>query len=89
MIASPIEIIDPRRNDPTGHGDYGTSRGTKKHRGFDLNGKPGTNIYAPFSGFITKIGYPYSFDLSFRYVEITNDTYRTIICIGKCGKMDF
>lgn len=65
-----------RGADPTGHGDYGKSRGSRKHKGFDIVSIPGEDVYTPISGFISKIGYCYSFELSFRYIEITNDEYR-------------
>jgi len=65
-----------RGADPTGHGDYGKSRGSKKHRGFDLLADPGDVVYSPINGVVSKIGYCYSFALQFRYIEIVNDEYR-------------
>ncbi len=34
---------------------------------------PGTEILSPVFGVVTKLGFPYSDDHSFRYVEITDD----------------
>lgn len=73
----PLEKIILRGNDPTGHGYYGAKRsGGRRHKGVDLVCNLGDNVLAPISGKVTKVGYPYSFNLSFRYVEISNDTYR-------------
>ncbi len=74
-----LKKIELRGNDPTGHGYYGAKRGNRKHKGLDLVAKPLTPVYSPISGVITKIGYPYSGNLHFRYIEITNDTYRVRI----------
>ena len=71
-----------RGDDPTGHGDYGKSRGNRKHKGFDMVGKPGDVIYTPITGVISKIGYCYSFELFFRYIEIKNDEYRVRLMYG-------
>lgn len=75
-MVSPVKEIKLRGEDPTGHGYYGAKRGTKKHKGLDIVTNPKEVILAPIHGFVTKIGYPYSFALQFRYVEITNDVYR-------------
>lgn len=72
----PIDGAKERGNDPTGHGDYGMPRGTKKHQGWDLLGEPGAIVKSPIAGKITKYGHMYSFALQFRYVEITNARYR-------------
>ena len=74
-----MKVLDqhiPRGADPTGHGDYGKSRGKKRHQGFDLLANPGDAVFSPITGFISKIGYCYSFAPEFRYVEISNDEYR-------------
>jgi len=69
--------------DAWGSGDFASPRGTHKdgtrktHKGIDFACYPGTIIHSPIAGRITKFGYPYSSDLSFRYVEITDkDLYR-------------
>ncbi len=76
IIRSPLQDLILRGDDPTGHGYYGARRKNKKHRGLDLVCDPGEEVTAPISGKVTKIGYPYSFALQFRYVEITGNVYR-------------
>lgn len=66
------------RSDRRGDGHFGSSRdgGSRLHSGVDYTAENGQDIVAVTSGTITKIGYTYSDDLSFRYVEIqTNDGY--------------
>lgn len=60
-----------RVHDSFGSGHYGASRGSRKHNGKDYACYPNSKIFSPVSGKVTKIGYPYSNDLSFRYVQIT------------------
>lgn len=62
-----------RGADKWGSGEFGASRGDRTHSGIDYACEPGMLICAPVSGVITKLGYPYADDLSFRYVQITND----------------
>lgn len=76
-MVNPLKNIILRGNDPTGHGYYGAKRGKKKHKGLDLVTVVGEDVFAGINGVITKIGYPYNFALQFRYIEITNDIYRT------------
>ena len=64
------------RNDSFGAGGFGTPRSSnvsarKKHNGVDYEGDAGQDVKAVTGGIISKIGYPYADDLSFRYVEIT------------------
>ena len=75
-MQSPIKKMVLRGNDPTGHGHYGAKRGRKKHKGLDLAAVQGEDVVSPIHGVVTKLGYPYSFALQFRYVEISNDVYR-------------
>lgn len=72
----PLNIIVNRGDDPTGHGCFGAKRGEKKHKGLDLLAKPGTEVFSMIHGKVTKIGYCYKDALEFRYVEVSNDTYR-------------
>lgn len=65
-----------RRCDGHGCGGFGDSRGARKHKGVDLACRPGTAVNSPVSGRVTKLGYPYGDDLSFRYVEISTNGYR-------------
>ncbi|RKZ71958.1 MAG: hypothetical protein DRQ48_01860 [Gammaproteobacteria bacterium] len=67
-----MQIKPPVRSpDSYGAGYFGASRGSRKHAGVDFACAPGSKILSPISGLVTKLGYPYSDDLSFRYVEVT------------------
>jgi len=61
-----------RGKDQQGAGHYGAPRGNRKHRGIDYACEPGSLVFSPIAGLVTKLGYPYSHDLSFRYVEISD-----------------
>ncbi len=61
-----------RLSDKFGSGAYRATRGERWHRGLDLSAYPGTLIYPIRPGNVTKLGYPYKDDLSFRYVQITD-----------------
>lgn len=63
--------LPKRGQDAWGSGAFGASRGTRKHKGIDYCCYPDTEITSHVTGVVTKLGYPYSDDLSFRYVEIT------------------
>jgi len=65
-------VIEPpmREQDAYGAGYFGASRGTRDHNGEDRACHPGSKVYAPVQGVVTKLGYPYGDDLRFRYVEI-------------------
>jgi len=69
----------PRRgSDCWGSGKFGARRGYKKngkrryHKGVDYLGPVGTVVYPFMAGIVTKLGYCYSDDLSFRYVRVTD-----------------
>ena len=64
-----------RKCDGHGCGHFGASRGSRKHNGIDLLCKPRTLVYSPIAGTVTKVGYPYGDDLSYRYVEISDRGY--------------
>lgn len=59
------------RNDTAGSGEYGSSRGRRTHRGIDYLVAPGDEICSHIHGRVTKLGYPYGDDLTYRYVEVT------------------
>ena len=66
-----------RGEDNWGSGAYGASRGSRKHRGVDYKPRQGEHIMSICAGVVSKVGYPYGDDLSFRYVEVTDrDDYR-------------
>jgi len=58
------------RNDSAGHGYYGAPRGSRTHKGLDFTCEPDFSVYSFSAGRVSKIGYPYSDDLSYRYVEV-------------------
>jgi murein DD-endopeptidase MepM/ murein hydrolase activator NlpD len=59
------------RIDSEGNGNFGSRRGGRPHNGTDFAAMPGMHVLSPVAGIVTKIGYPYADDLSYRYVEIT------------------
>lgn len=77
-----IQIIPPLRGeDIWGSGAFGARRGYNKHRGIDIACYQGSQIISPVSGFITKIGFPYSQNDSsksgrlkrrLRYIQVTD-----------------
>jgi len=69
MIVATLPI---RVADDFGYGSFGSPRGNKTHRGIDYLCYPGTTINSPVSGTVTKLGYCYTSDLSYRYVEVTD-----------------
>ncbi|MDX1341254.1 MAG: M23 family metallopeptidase [Reinekea sp.] len=70
MIAAEL----PKRGtDDWGNGEFGASRGDRQHNGIDYACYPGTPIYSKVYGSVTKLGYPYGDDLSYRYVQITDN----------------
>jgi len=64
--------LPTRTLDAQGSGHFGAPRGTHIHNGIDLACYPGTSVYSAVYGEISKIGYPYSHDLKYRYVEVTD-----------------
>lgn len=56
--------------DEWGSGAFGAPRGDRKHNGIDFIAEADTDVFSHISGMVTKIGYPYGDDLSFRYVEV-------------------
>ena len=61
-----------RGTDPAGSGEYGASRGSRTHNGIDYTCVPGCEVLSPVDGVISKLGYPYADDLTWRYVQITD-----------------
>ena len=74
-LVNPIRGGLLRTYDKYGSGAFGSSRdkGKRKHNGVDIIASPGDTVFSPVSGVVTKRGYPYADDLSFRYVEITTN----------------
>ena len=62
------------RSDKWGDGNWDAPRKTRLHKGIDYSSKSGaTKVLAPASGIIDKLGFCYSDDPSFRYVQIRSD----------------
>lgn len=64
----------PRGHDAFGDGFFHARRdgGSRPHEGVDYAARPGQEVEAPISGYVTRIGYAYPGDERFRYVEIEN-----------------
>ena len=76
MAGNVLDILEGvLREDAGGSGKFGASRdgGRRRHKGKDFINPVGGKVSSPVSGEITKIGFPYADDLSFRYVEITDE----------------
>ena len=70
-------ILVERGSDPMGSGNYGAPRGERQHIGIDYCCAPGCGILSNVHGTVTKLGYCYTSDPSFRYVEVsTGDFHR-------------
>lgn len=68
-----MRVICPmRKPDRHGAGHFGAPRGSRTHNGVDFACAPGSTVLACECGDVTKLGYPYADDLSYRYVEITD-----------------
>lgn len=76
-FASPTKSSILRGKDPLGDGAFGASRsgGTRKHSGIDFRTAPGEAIFAPISGTVTRVAYPYADDMRYTGVEIKNGSY--------------
>lgn len=60
------------RIDPAGSGHFGARRGGRSHRGIDYRCTPGLGVLSPAIGYVSKLGYCYSDDLTWRYVQVTD-----------------
>lgn len=76
-FASPTKSSILRGKDPLGDGAFGASRsgGTRSHNGIDFRATPGEAIFAPISGTVTRIAYPYADDMRYTGIEIKNESY--------------
>lgn len=63
--------LSKRGVDSYGSGEYGASRGKRTHNGIDYVCEVGSEIYPIANGIVTKIGYPYGDDLSYKYVQVS------------------
>lgn len=62
--------LELRGSDGYGSGAYGASRGARTHKGIDFSAPFGATILSPVEGIVSRLGYPYADDLSYRYIEI-------------------
>ena len=68
-----IQTVDlDIRSDPAGDGWFHSPRGDRLHNGIDYVCQVNQPILSPVNGVVTKHGYPYGDDLSWRYIEITD-----------------
>lgn len=77
-----IKITPPQRTrDCHGSGEWQAPRGYGKHRGIDIECPPNSVVHSSTVGMVTKLGYMYDDDLSYRYVEIVTPLdYRVRYC---------
>lgn len=62
-----------RDQDSWGSGAFGARRGIRMHNGIDIVSVPGDEFSSFVCGVVTRVGYPYQDDLSFRYVEVYDE----------------
>ena len=62
-----------RQPDSYGSGHFGASRGSRTHHGIDFACWAGSTVCSTVKGEVTNLGYTYKDDLSFRYVQVTDD----------------
>ena len=75
-LISPVPNGHIRSSDDYGAGAFGARRRKQNgeeygHQGVDIAASPGARVTSAVTGTVTKIGFPYGDDLSYRYVEIT------------------
>lgn len=70
-----LSKMNPRKCDSQGCGHFGASRGSRTHNGIDLECMAGTLAGSLVDGMVSKIGWPYGDDPSFRYVEVESQGY--------------
>lgn len=68
---APIQL-HVRESDPFGKGHFGAPRGSRTHNGIDFVCAQGAYLLSPVAGKVTKLGFPYADDHSFRYVQVTS-----------------
>lgn len=65
--------------DPQGCGSFGSSRGTRTHKGIDVIFEPGEDVLSPISGTISRYPIPYANDRSIKAIEVKSDCYRVML----------
>jgi hypothetical protein len=69
-LLSPTISGQLRHVDPGGAGWFGASRIGRRHTGVDFVAAIGEDIRAPAKGTISRIGWPYADDLSYRLIDL-------------------
>lgn len=72
-ITSPVDTLSYRLTDVHGQGHFGASRGSRTHDGVDIVAKNGEPVYAPISGLISKLPFPYTGNTTFKGIDIEKD----------------
>lgn len=67
------------RSDSEGDGAFAARRGDKIHQGVDFEFDVGEDVACPATGRVSRIGYCYDDDLSYRYVEILTHNKKAIV----------
>lgn len=68
-----FKVIPPDRGTDTwGSGYYRAPRGDRLHNGIDKLAIAGSQLLSLTKGKVTKLGYAYADDLSYRYIEIVD-----------------
>jgi murein DD-endopeptidase MepM/ murein hydrolase activator NlpD len=71
-------ITPPRTVDRHGSGAWQAARGYGKHHGIDYAALPDSTVLSTTVGTVTKLGYMYNDDLSYRYVRVVTPLGFTI-----------
>ncbi|GAB3568773.1 hypothetical protein GCM10027578_21970 [Spirosoma luteolum] len=84
-VVNPMTI----RVDAGGNGHYNASRIGRTHQGTDVVCRAGQNVYAPFSGKVTREAVPYADDRRWRGVVLESDAVgyecKLFYCIPAAG----
>lgn len=59
-FASIMRASSSRASDRFGSGQFGASRGSRKHQGLDVKAKPGEVVHSPIDGVIVRECVPYA-----------------------------
>lgn len=62
----------PRGIDTYGSGAYLAARGARRHNGIDFKAAEGSIVHPMSRGEVTKLGWCYNDDPSYRYVQVTD-----------------
>lgn len=66
--------IHTLREDSSGSGRFGASRGNRTHKGVDLEVTKGEEVYSPFSGVIVRTTRPYADDAKYKGIVLKSDS---------------